>query len=63
MPKVYVINCRDVGVNCDFETRGATIEEVMRHCAEHATQNHGMKAFGPELYAKMRACLRVEETA
>jgi len=30
----------------------------MRHCAEHAMKEHGWKAFGPELYAKMRSCLK-----
>ncbi len=58
MGKMYVINCRDAGVDCDYETRGVTVEEVLRHCAEHATKNHGMKAFGPELYARMRACMK-----
>ena len=58
MAKVYVINCRDVGVDCDFEARGASIDEVMELCAEHASRAHNMKAFGSELYVKMQRCLR-----
>jgi predicted small metal-binding protein len=61
MAKVYLINCRDVGVDCDFEARGSSMDEVMQFCAEHAIREHNMKAFGPELYVKMRRCLRMLE--
>jgi predicted small metal-binding protein len=61
MAKVYVINCRDAGVDCDFETRGATLEEVLERCADHGIQEHGMKGFGQELYARMRRCVKVIE--
>ena len=37
------------------------MDEVMQICAEHATREHNMKGFGPELYVKMRRCLRVVE--
>lgn len=47
--------CRDVGVDCDFTARGETIQEVIEKCTEHAVNEHGMKGFGPELYARMRA--------
>jgi predicted small metal-binding protein len=61
MGTVYVLNCREAGLDCDFETLGANLDEVMRHCAEHATKVHGWKSFGPELYAKMRSCLKTIE--
>ena len=59
MSTVYVISCRDAGVECDFEARGSSIDEVLELCADHAIQAHNMKAFGPELYVKMRRCVRV----
>ncbi len=58
MAEVKYISCREVGVDCDFEAKGATVEEVLKACAEHATTHHGMHAFGPELYNKMRAHIR-----
>jgi predicted small metal-binding protein len=61
MAKTYVINCRDAGVDCDFEARGSSLEEVMQLCADHGIQKHNMKGFGPELYLKMRNCVRVLE--
>ena len=64
MAKVYFISCRDVGVDCDFQAKGTTIDEVMQLCADHAIREHNMKGFGPEMYVKMRRCLRtVEEGA
>ena len=64
MAKVYLINCRDAGVDCDFEARGASIDEVVQLCADHAIREHNMKGFGTELYLKMRRCLKtVEEGA
>ncbi len=58
MAKVYLINCRDVGVDCDHAARGSSIDEVMQCCAEHAIREHSMKGFGRKLYAKMRRGLR-----
>jgi len=55
-----VINCRSVGVDCDFEARGETEEEVLRKCAEHAKSAHGMQEISPELQAKVRAAIRDE---
>lgn len=58
MTKTYVLNCRDAGVDCDYEARGANLDEVLQACAEHAIEQHGMKGFGPDLYTKMRRCVR-----
>ena len=30
-------------------------------CADHGIQEHNMKAFGPELYRKMRSCVKTVE--
>jgi len=61
MARVYLINCRDAGTDCDFQARGSSLEEVMQLCAEHATREHNMMAFGPELYTKMRRCVKILE--
>ncbi len=55
-----VINCRDVGVDCDFSARGETVEEVLQKCAEHGREAHGMEQIPPELEAKVRAAIREE---
>ena len=61
MAKVYVISCRDAGVDCDFQARGSSLDEVMQLCADHGMQAHDMKGFGPELYIKMRSCVKTVE--
>jgi predicted small metal-binding protein len=58
-----VLNCRDVGVDCDFQARGETDQEVLRQCAEHARSAHGMKALPPDLLAKVKGAIHDEERA
>jgi predicted small metal-binding protein len=55
-----VVRCREVGVDCDFEARGATVEEVMQQCAEHAKAAHGMNEVSAELAAKVQASIHDE---
>ncbi len=57
------VKCRDVGVDCDFEARGQTDQEVLRDAAEHARSAHGMKEIPPELAAKVKAAIREEKAA
>ena len=59
MATVYVINCRDAGVDCDFQAKGSSLDEVMQLCADHGVREHNMKGFGPELYLKMRRCVKI----
>ena len=61
MATVYLISCRDAGVDCNFEARGSSVDEVMQLCADHGMREHNMKGFGPELYVKMRRCVRTLE--
>jgi predicted small metal-binding protein len=55
-----IIRCRDVGVDCDFEARGETEQEVLDKCAEHGRTAHGMQELTPEVVAKVRAAIREE---
>lgn len=58
-----IIRCRDVGVDCDFEARGNTVEEVLQKCREHAKAEHGISDIPPELLARVTALIREEEPA
>ena len=55
-----IVRCREVGVDCDFEARGETVEDVLRQCAEHARTEHDMKEIPPELAAKVRTAIKEE---
>lgn len=55
-----IVRCREVGVDCDFEAKGESEQEVLQKCAEHAKSAHGMDEIPPELDAKVRAAIRDE---
>jgi len=58
-----ILRCRDVGVDCDFVARGATLEEVVEKAKDHACSDHGFPAIPPELASKVMAAIRDEESA
>ena len=47
-------------MDCDFEARGATEQEVLDKAAEHGRTAHGIEVLPPELVAKVRAAIREE---
>jgi len=52
------LRCRDVGLDCDFQARGDTEDEVLRQAATHARTAHQITEMPPELAAKVRAAIR-----
>ncbi len=56
MAKTYT--CRDVGVDCDWKTTGATEDEVMASIGEHAAQVHPTIELTPELLAAVRKVIK-----
>jgi len=52
------LRCRDVGLNCDYEARGATEEEVLQKAVVHARIVHELPDVPPELASKVRAAIR-----
>jgi predicted small metal-binding protein len=51
------MRCRDIGVNCDFEARGETMEDVLAQCARHARLDHGLMEIPFDLVQKVRAAI------
>ena len=58
MTKTYT--CRDVGVDCDWKTSGATEDEVMASNGEHAARVHPTIELTPELLAAVRNVIKDE---
>ena len=56
-----IVRCKDVGVDCDFEARGATEQEVLEKCAEHGRAAHGIRELTPELLVAVLAAIHEEE--
>lgn len=55
-----ILRCRDVGIDCDFEARAETEEEILKKAAEHADAVHNMKEIPEEVLEKVRAAIRDE---
>ena len=55
-----VISCRDVGVDCDFQARAKSMDELMTVLAKHGKDAHGMTQISPEIVAKIKAAVRDE---
>jgi predicted small metal-binding protein len=41
---MYVLVCRESGLDCDFIIKGESKEEFLENGADHAMQKHGMRA-------------------
>lgn len=41
---MYVLQCRESGLDCDYVLRGETQEEFLKNGADHAIQKHGMQS-------------------
>ena len=49
------LNCRDVGVDCDFQVTGASSEEeIMQLAAIHAKMAHNIDQLSPDLVEKVK---------
>jgi predicted small metal-binding protein len=55
-----VVNCRDVGFECDRVIRADTEEEALKLVAEHAKEVHSMQEVTPDVVEKVRAVMRDE---
>ncbi len=51
------LRCRDLGMNCEFEAKGDTEEDVLRQASAHARSAHQIAEMPPELAAKVRAAI------
>lgn len=55
-----VLECRDLGMDCDFVAKGQDDNEVLRHAAAHAQEAHGLSSIPPELLEKARGAIKAE---
>lgn len=55
-----VIRCRDVGMDCDFEARSESVDDLMQQAAAHARSAHGLEQIPPELLPMVQGAIRDE---
>lgn len=56
MAKTYT--CRDVGVDCDWNTSGESEDEVMANIQEHAAKIHPDIELTPDLVDAVRGAIK-----
>lgn len=55
----YEFKCRDIGMECGFEVRGASSrDEVMQLAATHAKHSHNMQTIPPEVAQKVSSAIK-----
>ncbi|MCL4315032.1 MAG: DUF1059 domain-containing protein [Candidatus Thermoplasmatota archaeon] len=54
----YEFRCKDIGMNCGFEARADTKEELIPVIQAHAKASHGINEISPELFSKVNAAIR-----
>ncbi len=52
-----VLRCKDIGMDCDFEVRAETEDEVLEQAAQHAAQVHEITEMTPDLVEKVRGAI------
>jgi predicted small metal-binding protein len=55
-----VLECKDLGVDCDWVGRAETEEELFKMAADHGASAHGMKEIPKELMEQARSVMRDE---
>ena len=55
----YEFRCKDVGMDCGFEVRGASSkEELMEEVAVHARRAHNLTEMPKDVRSKIEAAIR-----
>jgi predicted small metal-binding protein len=55
-----VVNCRDLGFDCDGVIRAESTEEVLQLVAQHAKEVHGMEEVPAEVVEKVHQVMQEE---
>ena len=55
-----VVNCADIGFECDGVIRAESTEEVLQLVAKHAKEVHGMDEVPAEVVQKVHEVMREE---
>ena len=55
----YKFKCRDTGMKCDFELKGASSrDEAMQLVATHAKLAHNMQTIAPDVAEKVSSAIK-----
>lgn len=52
------LNCSDLGMDCEYQAKAGTTEELLAMVVEHARDVHGITEITPELQAKVASVIK-----
>jgi len=55
-----VLRCRDLGLDCPFESKGETVDAVLQKAYAHALVQHQELRITPELIEQAQAAVKEE---
>ena len=55
---MVVFTCRDLGMDCSFETTGATDSEIVKKFIDHAESTHNMPVLTAEVIFKVKNAIK-----
>ncbi|MGD8806627.1 MAG: DUF1059 domain-containing protein [Chloroflexota bacterium] len=55
-----VVNCRDIGFDCDGVVQAESEKELLAKVAQHAKEVHGLTEVTEEIVAKVQSVTREE---
>jgi predicted small metal-binding protein len=50
--------CKDIGMDCPFEAKTKTEDELMKMISAHAASMHGIKTVPPDLMVKIKGAIK-----
>ena len=53
--------CRDLGMDCSFETTGTTDGEIMKKFIDHAESAHNMPVLTADVLLKVQKAIKKQE--
>ena len=53
------IKCRDLGMDCSFEAKGATEREIIRHLIEHIESEHDIPVLTADTLFRMKKGIKI----
>ena len=53
--------CKDIGMDCGFETKSKSNEELMKQIKDHASKVHNIKDIPPDLMTKINGAIKPDQ--
>lgn len=55
----YSFRCRDIGMDCGFETKAESMDSIMPKISKHASEAHNIKQIPDDLRKKVSSAIKV----